>query len=169
MVVPSQEISIRTGTPVDLNVILAVQQSALGCAQWSRSTYAAIFAAASDSNPQRAILCAWRGERLAGFVVASLLRTAHTGECELENMAVDPSQRRQGIGQLLVASVQAWCGQQRANSVRLEVRADNAPAVRLYERLGFVVVGRRPDYYSQPVDDALQMTWIAECGAASSC
>ena len=169
MAAPSQEISIRPGTPADLNVILAVQQSASGCAQWSRSMYAAIFATASDSNPQRTIFCAWRGERLTGFVVASLLRAAHTAECELENMAVDPSQRRQGIGRLLVACVQAWCGEQRADSVRLEVRAENAPAVRLYNRLGFVAVGRRPDYYSQPVDDALQMTWIAERGAASSC
>ncbi len=169
MAAPSQEISFRVGTPADLNGILAIQQAALECAQWSRSTYAAIFAAASNSNPQRTIFCAWRGEHLTGFAVASLLRAEQTGECELENMAVDSSQRRQGIGQFLVACVQAWCGEHRADCLRLEVRAGNASAVRLYERLGFVVVGRRPAYYSHPVDDALQMTWIAKAGAAISC
>jgi ribosomal-protein-alanine N-acetyltransferase len=39
----------------------------------------------------------------------------------------------------------------------LEVRASNADAQRLYERLGFNVVGRRAGYYRQPREDAIAM------------
>jgi ribosomal-protein-alanine N-acetyltransferase len=37
----------------------------------------------------------------------------------------------------------------------LEVRRSNVPAQKLYERLGFVQAGVRPDYYTQPAEDAL--------------
>jgi ribosomal-protein-alanine N-acetyltransferase len=37
---------------------------------------------------------------------------------------------------------------QGANSVFLEVRPSNIPAVELYEKLGFKEVGRRPKYYT---------------------
>ena len=42
-----------------------------------------------------------------------------------------------------------------ANRATLEVRASNEGALRLYERLGFHTAGRRPNYYSSPVEDAL--------------
>ena len=51
-----------------------------------------------------------------------------------------------------------------ARMALLEVRAGNAPAQALYERLGFREVGRRPGYYSQPADDALVLA--LELGAA---
>jgi ribosomal-protein-alanine N-acetyltransferase len=35
-------------------------------------------------------------------------------------------------------------------SIFLEVEENNAPARRLYERIGFTVVGRRERYYKQP-------------------
>ena len=37
----------------------------------------------------------------------------------------------------------------------LEVRASNAPAIALYEKLDFAQVGRRPNYYRDPKEDAL--------------
>ena len=40
-------------------------------------------------------------------------------------------------------------------SLTLEVRVSNAPAIALYEKLGFVQVGRRPNYYRSPKEDAL--------------
>ena len=40
-------------------------------------------------------------------------------------------------------------------NLSLEVRATNAPAITLYEKLGFETVGRRPNYYRHPKEDAL--------------
>ena len=166
---PASAAGVRLGTPADLDAIFALQQSAPECAQWQRATYAEILTATPEANPQRRVFCVQRGGHVAGFAVASLLRAAHTGVCELENMAVAPADRRLGVGRMLVAAVLTWSQQQRAESVHLEVRAANGAAVQLYERLGFVAVGRRPAYYSHPVDDAVQMTWMAGGGGALSC
>ena len=166
---PASAAGVRLGTPADLDAIFALQQSAPECAQWQRATYAEILTATPEANPQRRVFCVQRGGHVAGFAVASLLRAAHTGVCELENMVVAPADRRLGVGRMLVAAVLTWSQQQRAESVHLEVRAANGAAVQLYERLGFVAVGRRPAYYSHPVDDAVQMTWIAGGGRALSC
>lgn len=166
---PASAAGVRLGTPADLDAIFALQQSAPECAQWQRATYAEILTATPEANPQRRVFCVQRGGHVAGFAVASLLRAAHTGVCELENMVVAPADRRLGVGRMLVAAVLTWSQQQRAESVHLEVRAANGAAVQLYERLGFVAVGRRPAYYSHPVDDAVQMTWMAGGGRALSC
>jgi ribosomal-protein-alanine N-acetyltransferase len=42
----------------------------------------------------------------------------------------------------------------------LEVRAGNAAAIRLYEKMGFQRVGKRPDFYEAPVEDAYIYHWI---------
>jgi len=44
---------------------------------------------------------------------------------------------------------------QQVTCLTLEVRASNAPAIRLYDKLGFVEVGSRPGYYHNPKEDAL--------------
>ena len=166
---PLAEPAVRPAAPADIDAILTLQATAPECAQWPRSAYAAIFSAPPDAPLRRGIFCAWAGEKLAGFAVASALHAAQTCTCELENMAVATGQRRQGVGRALVAAVQAWSLQQQAACVQLEVRASNQAAIQLYGRQGFVAVGRRPGYYSQPADDALQMTWIPADGAPFSC
>jgi ribosomal-protein-alanine N-acetyltransferase len=74
---------------------------------------------------------------------------------ELEGVFVDRAYRRQGIGSALVAACIAWAANAGATTVRLEVRASNAPALALYHRYGFSTTGVRRAYYSVPVEDAL--------------
>ena len=49
----------------------------------------------------------------------------------------------------------AWAAKAGAITIRLEVRASNAPALALYQRYGFSTRGVRRAYYSVPVEDAL--------------
>ena len=62
--------------------------------------------------------------------------------------------RRRGIGRALLAAALARAPAARV--AHLEVRASNAAAIALYERLGFVAVGRRPRYY-EGREDAVSM------------
>jgi ribosomal-protein-alanine N-acetyltransferase len=76
-------------------------------------------------------------------------------EIHINNLAMRPSFRAQGIGTALLHHVLAEARQLGARRATLEVRASNEGARRLYERLGFYVAGTRRNYYSNPVEDAL--------------
>ena len=75
-------------------------------------------------------------------------------ELHVTTLAVRPERRRRGYASaLLEAALGAFA---EARRVHLEVRPSNAPAISLYERLGFSVTGRRRRYYGD--EDALLMT-----------
>lgn len=81
----------------------------------------------------------------------ALVREA-AGETELLTLAVAPSARRRGLGSALLT---AWLDTSRAEVAFLEVAADNAAALRLYERSGFRSVARRRGYYRRGNADAM--------------
>ena len=76
-------------------------------------------------------------------------------EADVMNVAVRPEYRRRGVGQILVEALSTHLRNIDCESLTLEVRASNAPAIALYEKLGFAQVGRRPGYYRNPKEDAL--------------
>lgn len=81
-------------------------------------------------------------------------------EAELLTIAVARQGRRAGAGRRLLARVIEQAGSGGARTLFLEVGVDNFAARRLYDSLGFEVVGRRAAYYSRgvlPPVDALVM------------
>ena len=96
-------------------------------------------------------LVALDGERVVGYVGSQSVM----GEADMMNIAVDPAYRRCGIAEQLVISLVDALGRNGVYSLTLEVRASNEPAQKLYEKLGFSQVGRRPNYYTKPKEDAL--------------
>ena len=79
------------------------------------------------------------------------------GESDMMNVAVHPNHRRQGIAEMLILQLMRDLKERGNQNLSLEVRASNAPAITLYEKLGFEVAGRRPNYYRHPKEDALIM------------
>ena len=71
------------------------------------------------------------------------------------NVAVAPEFRRKGIAKALLLTLQDDLCAKDVHSLTLEVRASNVPAITLYEALGYTQVGRRPNYYHKPKEDAL--------------
>ena len=63
--------------------------------------------------------------------------------------------RRRGTAQALLQAVQERLAARGIGSLTLEVRASNLPAQRLYTAAGFACIGRRPNYYLAPREDAL--------------
>lgn len=79
---------------------------------------------------------------------------------DVMTIAVAPSARGRGLGRRLLDELETRARAGRAASVMLEVRADNAAAIGLYDRAGYTVVSIRRRYY-QPGDvDALVMRKI---------
>ena len=78
----------------------------------------------------------------------------------ISNVAVRPDRRRQGIADALLDALETRARALMLSFLTLEVRAGNVPAVALYEKHGYRVVGRRKKYYEKPTEDALLMTLI---------
>ncbi len=109
-------------------------------------------------NPLSLWLVAVEKDQVVGYVGSQSV----LGEADMMNLAVSPDARRQGIGQALVKELIRRLSEEKVGSLTLEVRASNAPAAALYEKLGFRQVGLRPRYYEKPTEDAriLRKEWI---------
>lgn len=84
--------------------------------------------------------------RPIGFV--TFRRAADEGE--ILTMAVSRRNRRAGVGAMLLNAALRHLYAERVTTVFLEVDPNNAPAMALYKRAGFLAVGERPDYYGEP-------------------
>ncbi len=93
-------------------------------------------------------------QQIKGFIAARLI----ADELHINNVAVREDHRRLGIAKKLLDTVLDEAARMGARTAFLEVRAGNAPAQALYSRCGFRVAGRRPGYYTQPLEDALVMS-----------
>jgi ribosomal-protein-alanine acetyltransferase len=143
---------VRPAIRADVPGIFALEQSAASAAHWSEESYRHIF---DDGAPPRIALVRQEPDgRLAGFIVARVAG----GDCELENIVVQNSAQREGIGSALLQALRVAGREQGVTRILLEVRESNAPARALYERYGFKVTARRTSYYANPVEDALIYT-----------
>ncbi len=102
-------------------------------------------------NPLSTWLIALEGETVLGYVGSQTV----LDEADIMNVAVAPDHRRQGIARLLLERLEEALRARNVHSLTLEVRASNEPAKALYASLGYVRVGRRPNYYFKPREDAL--------------
>jgi ribosomal-protein-alanine N-acetyltransferase len=78
-------------------------------------------------------------------------------EAHITNLAVRPAYRRQGLGRALALHLLDLAKKLGCLRATLEVRPSNAPALKLYESLGFSSVAVRPGYYIDNGEDALIM------------
>lgn len=103
------------------------------------------------NNPLSLWLVAEENGTVVGYVGSQTV----LGEADIMNVAVDPGFRRRGVARALLTQLQQRLAAQQVHSLTLEVRVSNASAISLYSGLGFVQVGRRPNYYHKPKEDAL--------------
>lgn len=78
-------------------------------------------------------------------------------EGDITNVAVASQNRNQGIGKRLMETLAEKTKEAGVKKIFLEVRESNAPAIHLYEKMGFVQNGRRKNYYEAPTEDAILM------------
>lgn len=139
---------IRALESRDIEAVLGMQSACPEIAQWTVWDYHRV---------ARGEMAGWVAEeagRLAGFLVARRV----SSDLEILNFAVREAERRRGIGAELLRAALEWAQSLRMTHAILEVRASNLAALRFYERYKFEVVGRRPRYYTAPIEDALLLT-----------
>jgi ribosomal-protein-alanine N-acetyltransferase len=124
--------------------LMAAVTGAAGDEPWNADELARILALPSAFG-----LIALADDRPRGFLLAQCA----AGESEIINLAVAPVERRQGIGGALVAKAMARALLEGARTMFLEVADDNTAARALYDRIGFLQVGIRPDYYLRRPDN----------------
>ncbi len=103
------------------------------------------------TNPLSLWLVALDGDVVAGYVGSQSV----LGEADMMNIAVAPEYRRTGVAKGLIGTLIDALRSENVHSLTLEVRVSNEAAIRLYDLLGFQQVGRRPNYYHNPKEDAL--------------
>ena len=115
------------------------------------SPWSANSIASELENPLSLWLVATDGTQLLGYIGSQSV----LNEADMMNVAVSPQYRRRGIAAALVTELVTRLHDEGNYCLTLEVRASNAPAIALYEKLGFFQVGCRKNYYRNPKEDAL--------------
>ena len=98
------------------------------------------------------------GGVMVGFVIG-LVEPDHTGH--ITTVGVAPEHRRRNLAKRLMNQVEDGFGKRNVRIVRLEVRAMNVPAQKLYESLGYSITQRLPKYYSNGGDGLLMLKSLA--------
>ncbi|MEG1869464.1 MAG: ribosomal protein S18-alanine N-acetyltransferase [Oscillospiraceae bacterium] len=107
------------------------------------------------TNPRAKFFCATEGDIVAAYIgMYSVLDEGY-----IANLAVMPQYRGQGIAFLLITHLQELAQNLGISFITLEVRKSNLIAIKLYQKCGFLSVGMRKGFYTEPDEDALLMTW----------
>ncbi|MCM3878855.1 MAG: ribosomal protein S18-alanine N-acetyltransferase [Vicinamibacterales bacterium] len=136
----------RTLSHADLDEVVEIEKASF-TNPWTRQMYVREL-----ENPDVSFLYVLRfPDRIAGFCSCWLV----LDEIHINNLAVLRAHQGQGLGTALLRYVIEAGAARGAGRATLEVRRSNAPALRLYQRLGFEVAATRPNYYVSPPEDAL--------------
>ena len=145
-----QAVVIRRLEASDIEAVIEIQTQCREASQWSRKEYE-LLAAASSVNSTTPCWVAENDGRVAGFLAARKL----ADELEILNLAVVPASQRQGIAGQLLRAAMKWAAAEKIAKIYLEVRASNTAAKTFYQSHGFHAIGKRPNYYGDPPEDAL--------------
>ena len=141
-------IKIRNMTADHVTQVAELEKRCFGSAAWSEKSVA------SELTNELALWLVAEDEgRVVGYVGSQTVFP----ETDMMNVAVAPDRRREGIAEVLVDSLMMELKRMGSECLTLEVRVSNAPAIALYEKLGFHEAGLRKNYYRNPKEDALIM------------
>lgn len=136
---------IRLATHSDLFALESIEERSFSTPHWRAPNFQIYNCTVAEVDQQ-----------VVGFLVSRTVfrgKGAVPSEQEILNLAVDPFYRRKGIASALLRTELGHP----ATHFFLEVRESNLGARQLYERFGFKEIGRREEYYSDPVETAIVM------------
>ncbi len=145
---PDRRVEIRDMQEDDLDRVYEIEKAGKA-SPWTWKQLASEMLNRPLSRPRVALV---QG-RPVGFLMAWFV----ADEVHIINLVVDPAFQRRGIATKLLEDTLKRAREHGARKIYLEVRQTNRPAIRLYEKLGFFLSGKRPGYYQDTGEDALLM------------
>lgn len=138
------DIEIKLASLFDAPEILKIENACFS-SPWSEGSIRDAL-----ENPCSHFYLAYCDGEIAGYIGLQVF----SGEGYVTNIATLPEYRRQGVAKALLTKAL----ENETEFVTLEVRESNAAAITLYKSFGFERVGVRPNYYSNPTENAILMT-----------
>jgi ribosomal-protein-alanine N-acetyltransferase len=123
---------------------------------WSDNTFRGEIQNTSVSFPM--VVVRRPGEEVVAYVIFWQIRD----DVQVNNVAVHPDCRGLGLGEAIMRFVIAKSREAGATFMTLEVRQSNTPALTLYRKLGFEIMGTRKNYYTKPDEDAHVMALVLD-------
>ncbi len=141
------DLAIKEMTPEDVPEVAALERQVFS-APWSENGFLD-----SLRSQDTLYLTVWQEDKLVGY--CGFLQSFD--EADIMNVAVAPDYRNRGVGRRMLQELMQRGGGRGILRYTLEVRQSNAAAIHLYEKLGFVSVGIRKNFYEKPVESAMIM------------
>lgn len=138
----------------DLEEVHALERRLFADSPWTPGQLWSELARVPES---RWYVVARRGPRIVGYAGVFVV----VPEADVQTVAVAPEEQGRGTGRALLGALIDVAGDRGSGILHLEVRADNAAALRLYRAMGFVADGRRRDYYGRGHDALLMSLRLA--------
>lgn len=141
---------IRADANTDISVferLSALDRSAVGSEGWSSGA----FRSEAEKENGYVLYIADGNE-----IIALLCGYSAVGEGDITSVAVAPDYRRRGLAKALIDKF-AELLPDGTESIFLEVRESNSPAIALYEKCGFERLSLRKNFYDEPRENAVVM------------
>jgi ribosomal-protein-alanine N-acetyltransferase len=146
------ELLIREMTLADVPVVLQIDQLSFPL-PWPERSYRFEL----TRNPSSHLMVAEADQAASNSVIGFIGSWLLADEVHISTLAVHPEFRRQGTGEQLLLTLLHWAVNRGAEIATLEVRISNQAAIRLYQKFGFIISGRKPGYYRDNQEDAFTM------------
>jgi [ribosomal protein S18]-alanine N-acetyltransferase len=143
---PSTNVRVRSAELSDLDDLVALEEHSFASDRLSRAQ----FRRHLDSDSAKVLVASTGPRRFLGTAVVFFRK--RSGVARLYSIATHHAARGQGVGSILLDAVEHLARRRRCRALRLEVRADNASAIRLYERLGYRRIAGLAKYYEDGAD-----------------
>ncbi|HEU4670673.1 MAG TPA: GNAT family N-acetyltransferase [Dyella sp.] len=137
---------VRRAELSDLDDLVALEDATFDSDRMSRAQYRRHL----DSESARVLVASANHRRFLGTAVVFFRRGSRVAR--LYSLASRPEARGKGVGSALMAAVERAARRHGCSELRLEVRTDNASAIRLYERLGYRRFAHLEGYYEDGAD-----------------
>lgn len=132
----TDELRIRPMLKSDIKAVAAIEAAAYEF-PWSADTFRSCF---------KARYHCWVGEYKTAVLAYGILSVV-LDEAHVLNLCVSPQIQRRGYGRMIMQKLIDEAIERRVETLLLEVRPSNKPAIQLYENMGFNEAGRRKGYY----------------------